>query len=252
MTYRSWRIPILLCFHRQIYWQFLHLGFDVWCWCSTLGHTEIQWQIIVCVHWLLLYINGIQFHGGLGATFWQEGAGASVSKWRVGSGGVHGVSSLAVIRQTLPERLLSILQQWWLIDMDELLDLVLRDLRVLFLEVSHAVSLGGESDVTAHAQEGLLGAAAVGAQVVLQGAEELEVLSAVLTHGVRGLEIFGCAGGFSHVLIVPYSRIYLFLHIFAMLFPFNKVNFHCNLIFSVKLCNLICRDLYSLNEPNFN
>lgn len=101
--------------------------------------------------------------------------------------------------------------------MDELLYLVLGHLGVLLLEMSDTVSFGGEPYVAAHTKEGLLGATAVGAEMVLQGTEKLEVFAAVFTHSVRRLEILCGAGRFCHIFVVSYGCIYFLFFIFAML-----------------------------------
>lgn len=106
--------------------------------------------------------------------------------------------------------------------MDKLLYLVLRHLGVLLLEMSDTVSFGGEPYVAAHTEEGLLGATAVGAEMVLQGTEKLEVFAAVFTHCVRGLEILCSAGRFCHIFVVSYGCIYFLFLIFAMLLSVIK------------------------------
>lgn len=106
--------------------------------------------------------------------------------------------------------------------MNELLYLVLGHLGVLLLEMSDTVSFGGEPYVAAHTKEGLLGATAVGAEMVLQGTEKLEVFAAVFTHSVRRLEILCGAGRFSHIFVVSYGCIYFLFFIFAMLLSVIK------------------------------
>ena len=114
--------------------------------------------------------------------------------------------------------------------MDPVFDVVLGDLWVLLLEVPHAVGLGGEAHVALLAEEGLEATAAVGAQVVLERAEELEVDAAVLADRVRGVERVDKRGRLQHVLVVADRRLDVLLHHLAML-----LSEYINRLFDVSL-----------------
>ena len=75
-----------------------------------------------------------------------------------------------------------------LVDVNALVHLHCVDVDMLFLYVAYAVGLCGETIVAETTDEWLVLTAAVGAQVVLERPEELEVLAAVLAHSVGRLE----------------------------------------------------------------
>ena len=106
-----------------------------------------------------------------------------------------------------------------LIDVDVLVHLCDGDFNVLLLDVAHAVRLGGEAIVTEAAREGLVLAAAVRSQVMFEGTEELEVLAAVLAHGVGRLERLHVQRGLCHVAVVTDRLLKLLLRLTVMFLP---------------------------------
>ena len=109
------------------------------------------------------------------------------------------------------------------------------DFDVLFLDVSHAVRLGGEAVVTQPASEGFVLAAAVGTQVVFEGAEELEVLTTVLAHSVGRLERLHVQRRLRHVAVVADRLLKLLLRLTVMFLPARHTHISGDTLVDVRL-----------------
>lgn len=105
------------------------------------------------------------------------------------------------------------------VDGDELLNIQVGDLRMLLLDVPKTVGLHGKPNLALGTNEWFLSAAAVGAQVMLECAEKLEVSATVLAHGIWGVEVLERGGEIRGVLVVGDCFLNLFLLHFFMLFP---------------------------------
>lgn len=114
-------------------------------------------------------------------------------RWRFPNRNLHHVRKTWKIQ--LAERALEPLDAWQTgvsnryIRADVLLDLVRFDARVTLLDMSDTVRSGRESDTAYKAHIWLLRAATMRSQVVLEGAEKLEVDPAILADGIWRCEV---------------------------------------------------------------